>query len=137
MNSSPTSTIKGPQKDKQPKAANTQLSSAVPGLPSLNLDKTLNSQQEQLEVYQQLQETLAASEQESTAAFPELSKKLLAHINTLTQLKADLQDVFTRIRGLKMHFQAQYPDIFDYVQTLHADAHHTEDEEDESFQMVR
>ncbi|KAI8320132.1 hypothetical protein GQ54DRAFT_298849 [Martensiomyces pterosporus] len=108
----------------------------MPGLPALNLEHTLGSQREQLEVYQQLLETLASSEQESAAVFPELSKMLMTHMNTLTQLKGDLHDIFTRIRGLKMHFQAQYPKVFDYVQTLHADAQGSEEDDDEAYHIV-
>ncbi|KAJ2470902.1 hypothetical protein EV174_006042, partial [Coemansia sp. RSA 2320] len=103
------------------KAAGTALSKAVPGLPALDLTKTLNSQKQQLEIYRGLLETLAASEQESAAVFPELSKALMSHISTLSKLKEDLQDVFTRIRALKSHFQGQYPEIYDYVQSLHVE----------------
>ncbi|KAI7822292.1 hypothetical protein BX661DRAFT_187638 [Kickxella alabastrina] len=93
----------------------------VAGLPALNLNKTLVSQREQLEIYRQLLETLAASEQETTVLFPVLSKSLVTHIGTVNKLKDDLQDVFTRIRALKAHFRGEYPEVFDYVQSLHVD----------------
>ncbi|KAJ2371130.1 hypothetical protein GGI05_007881, partial [Coemansia sp. RSA 2603] len=92
----------------------TALSKAVPGLPALDLSRTLSSQREQILIYREMLEVLAASEQESAALLPELSKSLVAHINTLNKLKEDLQNIFTRIRALKTHFQKEYPDIFDY-----------------------
>ncbi|KAJ1992813.1 hypothetical protein GGI25_003299 [Coemansia spiralis] len=101
--------------------ASTALSSAVPSAPALDLSKTLSIQKEQLEIYQRLIETLASSEQESAAVFPELSKSIVSHIATLQQLKDDLQSVFNRIRALKMHFRSEYPDVFDYVQSLHVE----------------
>ncbi|KAJ2776655.1 KxDL motif-containing protein 1 [Coemansia javaensis] len=91
----------------------------MPGLPVLDVTKVLKSQGEQLDIYRRLLETLAESEQESAALLPELSKSLAAHTGTLSQLKDDLQDVFTRIRALKAHFQKKHPDAFDYVQSLH------------------
>ncbi|KAJ1953360.1 hypothetical protein EC988_003040 [Linderina pennispora] len=105
--------------DKKP--ARTSPLGAVPGLPELNVDHTLVSQERQLQVYHELLESLAASEQESAELYPQLSKQYLAHIATLTQLKDDLQNVFTRIRALKGHFKGQYPDVFDYVQKLHVE----------------
>ncbi|KAJ2322238.1 KxDL motif-containing protein 1 [Coemansia sp. RSA 2704] len=98
---------------------NTALSAAMPGLPALDLSKTLDSQREQVEIYRQLLEILAHSEQASAAIFPELSKSLVAHIDTLSKLKEDLHGVFSRIRALKTHYQSEYPDAFDYVQSLH------------------
>ncbi|KAJ2156825.1 hypothetical protein GGF46_004924 [Coemansia sp. RSA 552] len=112
----------------------TELSRAMPGLPALDLSKTLGSQGEQLRIYRELLETLAASEQESAAAFPELLKSLTAHIGTLNTLKEDLQDVFTRIRALKMHFRDEYPEVFDYVQSLHVKE--LDDEEEETAQSL-
>ncbi|KAJ1856545.1 hypothetical protein GGH12_004582 [Coemansia sp. RSA 1822] len=99
--------------------ANTALSTSIPGLPALDLAPTLASQKEQLEIYRHLLETLAQSEQESALIFPELSKSLVTHIGTLTKLKDDLHNVFSRIRALKTRFQSEYPDAFDYVQSLH------------------
>ncbi|KAJ2825543.1 hypothetical protein FBU31_003693 [Coemansia sp. 'formosensis'] len=99
----------------------TPLSVAVPGLPALDLSKTLNLQKQQLEIYRELLEALAASEQESATTFPDLSKSLVNHIGTLQKLKEDLQDIFTRIRALKTHFRGQYPEVYDYVQSLHVD----------------
>ncbi|KAJ1797768.1 hypothetical protein LPJ56_006916 [Coemansia sp. RSA 2599] len=112
-----------------PKATETALSMAIPGLPALDLSKTLAMQKEQLDIYRDLLETLAASEQESAALFPELSKSLVTHISTLNRLKDDLQSVFTRIRALKSHFQNEYPDTFDYVQSLHVEELDDEDDE--------
>ncbi|KAJ1868683.1 hypothetical protein LPJ57_005735 [Coemansia sp. RSA 486] len=112
-----------------PKAAETALSMAVPGLPALDLNKTLSIQNEQLAIYRDLLEVLAVSEQESAALFPELSKSLVMHISTINRLKEDLQNVFTRIRALKNHFQHEYPDTFDYVQSLHVEELDDEDEE--------
>ncbi|KAJ2486844.1 hypothetical protein IWW37_005472 [Coemansia sp. RSA 2050] len=106
----------------------TPLSVAVPGLPALDLSKTLNLQKQQLEIYRELLEALAASEQESATTFPQLSKSLVNHISTLHKLKEDLQDIFTRIRALKTHFRGQYPKIYDYVQSLHVDELEDEDE---------
>ncbi|KAJ1903929.1 hypothetical protein LPJ71_005004, partial [Coemansia sp. S17] len=82
----------------------------------------------QLEIYRELLEALAASEQESATTFPELSKSLVNHIGTLHKLKEDLQDIFTRIRALKTHFRGQYPEVYDYVQSLHVDELDDEDE---------
>ncbi|KAJ1642098.1 hypothetical protein J3B02_003198 [Coemansia erecta] len=112
-----------------PKTTETALSMAVPGLPALDLSKSLAIQKEQLDIYRDLLEALATSEQESTALFPELSKSLVGHIGTLNRLKDDLQNVFTRIRALKSHFQQEYPDTFDYVQSLHVEELDDEDEE--------
>ncbi|KAJ1732903.1 hypothetical protein H4S06_001103 [Coemansia sp. BCRC 34490] len=103
------------------KANSTPLSKAVPGAPAVDMTRTLAIQQEQAEVYRRLLETLSLSEQESAALFPDLSKSLVAHIGTLQQLKDDLQDIFTRIRALKMHFREKHPEIFDYVQSLHVE----------------
>ncbi|KAJ2743775.1 hypothetical protein GGI20_003498 [Coemansia sp. BCRC 34301] len=111
------------------KPTTTPLSVAVPGLPALDVSKTLSIQKQQLEIYRVLLETLAASEQESAAVFPELSKSLVGHIGTLNKLKEDLQDVFTRIRALKAHFRSQYPGVYNYVQSLHVDKLDDEDEE--------
>ncbi|KAJ1667513.1 hypothetical protein IW140_002093 [Coemansia sp. RSA 1813] len=97
------------------------LSKVVPGAPEVNMSKTLTLQKEQAEIYRQLLETLSLSEQESAALFPDMSKSLVSHITTLQQLKGDLQDIFSRIRALKMHFRNEYPDIFDYVQSLHVE----------------
>ncbi|KAJ1797703.1 hypothetical protein LPJ56_006925 [Coemansia sp. RSA 2599] len=112
-----------------PKATETALSMAVPGLPALDLSKTLAMQKEQLDIYRDLLEILATSEQESAALFPELSKSLVTHISALNRLKDDLQSVFTRIRALKSHFQNEYPDTFDYVQSLHVEELDDEDDE--------
>ncbi|KAJ2778018.1 hypothetical protein GGI15_004313 [Coemansia interrupta] len=109
-------------------SVDTALSKAVPGLPALDLSKTLSSQREQLLIYRELLEVLAASEQESAVLFPELSKSLVTHINTLNKLKDDLQNIFTRIRALKTHFQKEYPDVFDYVQSLHVEELDDEEE---------
>ncbi|KAJ2385225.1 hypothetical protein H4S02_004438 [Coemansia sp. RSA 2611] len=109
-------------------SATTPLSVAVPGLPALDLSKTLDLQKQQLEIYRELLEALAASEHESATTFPELSKSLVNHIGTLHKLKEDLQDIFTRIRALKTHFRGQYPEIYDYVQSLHVDELEDEDE---------
>ncbi|KAJ1741521.1 KxDL motif-containing protein 1 [Coemansia sp. RSA 1290] len=97
----------------------TPLSTGMPGLPALDLSNTLSLQNEQLAIYKNLLETLKSSEQESATEFPDLSKSLIAHIGTLGQLKDDLHDIFSRIRALKTHFQNEYPDSFDYVQSLH------------------
>ncbi|KAJ2344496.1 hypothetical protein GGF43_005440, partial [Coemansia sp. RSA 2618] len=127
-----TSTTTHPTDTTKPAAtrANTVLSTAIPGLPALDLSKTLDSQKEQLEIYRQLLETLAQSEQESALIFPELSKSLVAHIGTLNRLKDDLHDVFSRIRALKVRFQGEYPDAFDYVQSLHVKEIDDEEEEE-------
>ncbi|KAJ1943801.1 hypothetical protein FBU59_002795 [Linderina macrospora] len=103
--------------DKKP--ARTSPLGAVPGLPELNVDHTLATQTKQLQAYRELLELLAASEQESAEIYPQLSKQYLTHVATLTQLKDDLQNAFTRIRALKVHFKGQYPDVFEYVQKLH------------------
>ncbi|KAJ2696100.1 KxDL motif-containing protein 1 [Coemansia sp. IMI 209128] len=116
-----------PQRPSVP-SATTPLSVAVPGLPALDLSKTLDLQKQQLEIYRELLEALAASEHESATTFPELSKSLVNHIGTLHKLKEDLQDIFTRIRALKTHFRGQYPEIYDYVQSLHVDELEDEDE---------
>ncbi|KAJ2847906.1 hypothetical protein IWW36_003606 [Coemansia brasiliensis] len=108
--------------------ANTSLSTGMPGLPALDLSATLNLQKEQLTIYKSLLETLASSEQESATEFPNLSKSLVAHIGTLGKLKDDLHDIFSRIRALKTHFQNEYPDSFDYVQSLHVKELDEEDE---------
>ncbi|KAJ2645130.1 hypothetical protein GGF44_000107 [Coemansia sp. RSA 1694] len=110
------------------KPTTTPLSVAVPGLPALDVSKTLSIQKQQLEIYRVLLETLAASEQESATIFPELSKSLVGHIGTLNKLKEDLQDIFTRIRALKAHFRGQYPEVYDYVQSLHVDELDDEDD---------
>ncbi|KAJ2892467.1 hypothetical protein IWW38_003208 [Coemansia aciculifera] len=112
------------------KPATTPLSVAVPGLPALDVSKTLEVQKQQLDMYRVLLETLAASEQESALLFPELSKSLVGHIGTLNKLKEDLQDIFTRIRALKGHFRGLYPDVYDYVQSLHVDELDDDDEDD-------
>ncbi|KAJ2911029.1 hypothetical protein GGI21_000278 [Coemansia aciculifera] len=112
------------------KPAITPLSVAVPGLPALDVSKTLEVQKQQLDMYRVLLETLAASEQESALLFPELSKSLVGHIGTLNKLKEDLQDIFTRIRALKGHFRGLYPDVYDYVQSLHVDELDDDDEDD-------
>ncbi|PIA18559.1 hypothetical protein COEREDRAFT_100781 [Coemansia reversa NRRL 1564] len=116
--------------NKGSKTADTELSTAVPGLPALELSKTLTSQQKQLEIYRGLLETLAASEQESAAIYPELSKSLLGHVGALNRLKDDLHDVFARIRALKLQFQSEYPDVFDYVQSLHVKELDDDDDND-------
>ncbi|KAJ2083367.1 hypothetical protein H4R24_000844 [Coemansia sp. RSA 988] len=123
-----TNNLNKPNKDRT--TTDTVLSTAVPGLPALNLSKTLTSQQEQLEIYRRLLEALAASEQESAAIYPELSKSLLGHAGALSRLKDDLHDVFARIRALKVQFQSEYPDIFDYVQSLHVKELDDDDDND-------
>ncbi|KAJ2399012.1 hypothetical protein GGI23_002905 [Coemansia sp. RSA 2559] len=108
-------------KDSLPMKRNTPLSKAVPGAPTADMSRTVALQKEQAEIYRQLLETLSLSEKESAALFPDMSKSLTSHISTLQQLKDDMQDVFSRIRALKMHFRDEYPDIFDYVQSLHVE----------------
>ncbi|KAJ2139991.1 KxDL motif-containing protein 1 [Coemansia sp. RSA 353] len=119
MSTSEPADTTNPTDTKPSTRANTALSTSIPGLPALDLSPTLNSQKEQLEIYRHLLETLAQSEQESALIFPTLSKSLTTHTATLVKLKDDLHNVFMRIRALKTRFQSEYPDAFDYVQSLH------------------
>ncbi|KAJ1914393.1 hypothetical protein H4219_004811 [Mycoemilia scoparia] len=90
------------------------------GLPQVHyLAHILKKQTECIQTAQATVDTLEYSEKVSTYAYDVLSQRYAHHIYTLQQTRSELQQVFTKIRGIKSRISKEHPEIAKRVQTLH------------------
>ncbi|KAJ1952223.1 hypothetical protein IWQ62_006273 [Dispira parvispora] len=80
---------------------------------------------------QNARQELIQFQQRSQLQFQELTGRIQQHTGTIREIKSDLDIIFQRIRTIKRRIAVRYPEVYNYVQTLHPPISHEDDSDEE------
>ncbi|KAJ1649156.1 hypothetical protein IWQ61_009666, partial [Dispira simplex] len=103
----------------------------VESLPEDKIDEIVAKQTQCKQALQTARHELIEFQQRSQLQFEEFTGKIHRHMGTIRELKSDLDIIFQRVGAIKRRIVVRYPEVYNYVQTLHPPISHEDDGEEE------